>query len=322
MNVSANETVRCGASAPVPEKKPSVGFKIVDCILIAGILLPLLGGIVIRVLTHPVESGISITGAVILAEFDFPLQKLQLTEAQVNSWLVMASISALCLFLAHGLNSGIRCRRHLIAEWIVEKTDSLVHENMGDFFRAFSPFVAAIMSLSLFSSLQSLLGLFPPTSDFNVVFGWSLLVFIIITHYKLKGGLGYYLKGFTEPFLPFTPLNILGEVATPISMAFRHYGNVLSGSVVSALIAAGLASVSAAVFGKLPGVLGSIPFLQVGLPAVLSIYFDVFSGCLQAFIFAMLTMLNIAGGFPEDKWLERRERKAKRKQRTTGTQKA
>ena len=105
-------------------------------------------------------------------------------------------------------------------------------------------------------------------------------------------------------------------------MAFRHYGNVLSGSVVSALIAAGLASVSAAVFGKLPGVLGSIPFLQVGLPAVLSIYFDVFSGCLQAFIFAMLTMLNIAGGFPEDKWLERRERKAKRKQRTTGIQKA
>ena len=85
MNVSANETARCGASAPVPEKKPSVGFKIVDCILIAGILLPLLGGIVIRVLTHPVESGISITGAVILAEFDFPLQKLQLTEAQVNS---------------------------------------------------------------------------------------------------------------------------------------------------------------------------------------------------------------------------------------------
>ena len=88
MNVSANETARCGASAPVPEKKPSVGFKIVDCILIAGILLPLLGGIVIRVLTHPVESGISITGAVILAEFDFPLQKLQLTESQVNSWLV------------------------------------------------------------------------------------------------------------------------------------------------------------------------------------------------------------------------------------------
>ena len=193
---------------------------------------------------------------------------------------------------------------------------------MGQRFMAFAPFAAAVMALSAFSSLMSLVGLRAPTADMNVVAGWAILCFALITHYKLKGGLGYYLKGFTEPFLPFTPLNILGEVATPISMAFRHYGNVLSGSVVSALIAAGLASVSAAVFEKLPGVLGSIPFLQVGLPAVLSIYFDVFSGCLQAFIFAMLTMLNIAGGFPEDKWLERRKRKAKRKQRTTGTQKA
>ena len=85
MNVSANETARCGASAPVPEKKPSVGFKIVDCILIAGILLPLLGGIVIRVLTHPVESGISITGAVILAEFDFPLHLCKKNKLSVRS---------------------------------------------------------------------------------------------------------------------------------------------------------------------------------------------------------------------------------------------
>lgn len=322
MKLSEIETARGVSAAGATEKKLGIGFKIIDCVLIFAMILPLLCGIAIRVLTHPVESGISITGATVLAEFDFPLQKLQLTEAQVNSWLVMLSITALCLFLAHGITAGIKCRRHLIAEWIVEKTDSLVHENMGDFFKAFSPFVAAIMSLSLFSSLQSLLGLFPPTSDFNVVFGWSLLVFIIITHYKLKGGLGYYLKGFTEPFLPFTPLNVLGEVATPISMAFRHYGNVLSGSVVSSLIAAGLASASAAVFGKLPGALGSVPFLQVGLPAVLSIYFDVFSGCLQAFIFAMLTMLNIAGGFPEDKWLERKEKKARKAQKAGRAQKA
>ena len=52
------------------------------------------------------------------------------------------------------------------------------------------------------------------------------------------------------------------------------------------------------VFGWLPGVLGEIPFLQIGIPAVLSVYFDVFSGLLQAFIFAMLTMLYISNGFP------------------------
>ena len=105
------------------------------------------------------------------------------------------------------------------------------------------------------------------------------------------------------------PLNIISEIATPISMSFRHYGNVLSGTVISALVAAGLQSLSAAVLGWLPGALGQIPLLQIGLPAVLSVYFDVFSGCMQAFIFAMLTMLYISGGFPEDAWRTRQERK-------------
>jgi len=83
-------------------------------------------------------------------------------------------------------------------------------------------------------------------------------------------------------------------------MAFRHYGNVLSGAVVSALMAAALGGLSKSLLGWLPGFLGDIPFLRIGIPAVLSIYFDIFSGCMQAFIFAMLTMLYIATGAPEE----------------------
>ena len=83
-------------------------------------------------------------------------------------------------------------------------------------------------------------------------------------------------------------------------MAFRHYGNILSGSVISVLVATALQGLSSMLLGWLPGFLGDIPFLQVGLPAILSIYFDVFSSLLQAFIFAMLTMLYIASGFPQD----------------------
>ena len=150
------------------------------------------------------------------------------------------------------------------------------------------------------SSLSSLLGLFAPTSDLNIVLGWALLVFILITHYKLKGGLWAYIKGFFSPIPVFAPLNIIGEVATPISMSFRHYGNVMSGMVISTLIAYALRSLSLAVLGWLPGVLGQIPFLQIGLPAVLSLYFDIFSGCMQAFIFAMLTMMFISTASPED----------------------
>ena len=113
-----------------------------------------------------------------------------------------------------------------------------------------------------------------------------------------------------------TPFNIIGEIATPVSMAFRHYGNVLSGSVISVLIAAALQGLSQKLLGWLPGVLGQFPLFQIGLPAVLSIYFDVFSGCLQAFIFATLTMLYISNGFPQEDYIAMRRRKdAKRRAR-------
>jgi F-type H+-transporting ATPase subunit a len=96
-------------------------------------------------------------------------------------------------------------------------------------------------------------------------------------------------------------------------MAFRHYGNVLSGTVIAALVAAGLQGASSLLFGWLPSVLGDIPFLQIGIPAVLSIYFDVFSGCLQAYIFAMLTMMYVAGGFPAEEYEKRKSKKQNKK---------
>ena len=166
---------------------------------------------------------------------------------------------------------------------------------------------------SALSSLLSLLGLFAPTSDVNIVAGWAILVFILITYYKLKGGFLNYAKSFTEPIAVMLPLNILGEVATPVSMAFRHYGNVLSGSVIAVLIASALAGLSNLVLGWLPGVLGDFPLLRIGIPAVLSMYFDIFSGCMQAYIFAMLTMLNISGAFPQDLYEERKRRKMEKK---------
>jgi F-type H+-transporting ATPase subunit a len=96
-------------------------------------------------------------------------------------------------------------------------------------------------------------------------------------------------------------------------MAFRHYGNVLSGSVVGILVVTALQGLSNTLFGWLPGFLGDISFLGIGIPAILSIYFDVFSGCLQAFIFVMLTMLYISGAFPEEKYVLKKQLKAEKK---------
>ena len=284
--------------------------RLVDILLLAMIILPFAGAAALKVVTKPPSEEISITGAMIYFTIPMPLQDLPITEAQVNSLAVMIAILGLCLYLTHGITVMPHSKRQLAAEWIVEKATALVEDNMGKRFLGFAPFVAAIMALSAFASLSSLLGLFPPTSDMNIVAGWAILVFILITHYKLKGGLLPYVKGFFEPVPIFAPFNIIGELATPVSMSFRHYGNVLSGVVIATLVSYALQGVSKALLGWLPGALGQFPFLQIGIPAVLSLYFDIFSGCMQAFIFAMLTMLYIATGFPEEEY---ERRKAKRK---------
>lgn len=290
--------------------KNSRRFKLCDLLYIGLALLPLVVGIVLQVATKPASEEISISGARIFVTLDLPIQDLPITESQINSWLVIFSLFWLCRYFTHGLTERANTKRQLIAEWIVETTDKLVLENMGEYFKGFSPFVAAIMGLSATSSLLSLIGLYPPTSDLNIVAGWALIVFILITYYKCKCGFVHYVKSFGDPVPLLAPLNVISEVATPVSMAFRHYGNVLSGSVISVLIATALQGLSSLLLGWLPGFLGEIPFMQVGIPAVLSVYFDVFSGCLQAFIFAMLTMLYISSGFPADDWEKLKNKKA------------
>lgn len=289
--------------------KKSAKAVIIDILLIAMMILPLAACIVLKILFSPATEGITVTGAIIYFTIPMPIMDLPITESQVNSWAVILTILAICLFLTRRLNIKSVSKRQFLAELIVEKAENLVRSNMGERFMGFAPFIAAILALSALSSLSSLLGLYPPTSDINIVAGWAILVFILITHYKLKGGLGNYLKGYTEPIAVFTPINIISEVATPVSMTFRHFGNVLSGSVISVLVAAALQGLTSLLLGWLPGLLGDIPFLQIGIPAVLSLYFDIFSGCLQAFIFSMLTMLYIANGFPEEAYEKRRLKK-------------
>lgn len=302
------------------KKKKDLKFILTDILLLIGMLLPIAAGLVLKVLTEPASEGISITGANVYFTIKMPIQDLPISEAQVNSVIVVLSVFFLCLFLTHGIKERPDSIRQHIAEYIVEQVSSLVSGNMGERFSMFAPFVAAIMGISVFSSLLTLVGLFPPTSDINITAGWAILVFILITHYKLKCGPIYYLKGFAEPIPLFAPLNVIGEIATPVSMAFRHYGNVLSGSVISVLVVAALQGLSAKLLSWLPGALAGFPLFQIGLPAVLSIYFDVFSGCLQAFIFAMLTMLYISNGFPEEDYIARQRRKDEKKRRAMAIQ--
>lgn len=237
--------------------------------------------------------------------FDIPvLGKFQLSETLIVSWIVMALIVGLCIFLTRNLKVENISKRQAIAEMLVETADNFVIGNMGEKFSYMIPFVAALFTTSVISNLISLIGLRSPTADLNTEAAWAVVVFVMITKEKIKaGGLGGYLKGFTQPIPVMTPFNVLSELATPISMACRHFGNILSGVVINGLIYASLALASSKLLGLIPGAVGrflsNVPILDVGIPAVLSVYFDWFSGFMQAFIFCMLTTMYIANAAEE-----------------------
>ena len=247
---------------------------------------------------------ISINGAKVLI-YNEMLGGPVLTETVVNTWIVMAVIAFACWFLGHDLKVHANSKRQHLAEYAVGFVNKLVRESMGPQWMNYVPMIASILLLSCLGSLSSLFTLFAPTGDLSTLLGWAAVVFVLITYYKIKcGGLGNYVKGFFAPIPVMAPMNVISEIATPVSMAFRHFGNIASGSVISALIYAALAAGSNALLGWLPGalgdVLGAIPILQVGIPAILGLYFDLFTAVIQAYIFSMLTMMYIAGAAATD----------------------
>ncbi len=284
---------------------------------------------------------VEINGARILATFEnVPVfGTLQFTQTVLVSWLVMAIICFLAVWLGSGLKVTGISRKQAVAEIAYTSIVNFVRGNMGPDFDRYIPLVGTIFITSVISNLISLLGIWSPTADLMTELAWGLVVFVIITYHKIKaGGFVAYLKGFLEPIFVLLPINIMSECFTPVSMACRHFGNILSGSVISALIYAALTAASSALFGalgsslvvavvvaavgggliflgkktgkKLPFILGIIlailgvlaaltnlgadyPWLTLGIPAIPSLYFDWFGGCIQAFIFCTLTTLFI-----------------------------
>lgn len=224
---------------------------------------------------------------------------IPITASLVVTWGVMLVLTLVCIWLTHDLKVKNISKRQAAAEFIVKTAENFVRSNMGEKWAHYTPFIASIFALSLCSSLASLVGLWSPTADVSTTMAWAIVVFVIITATKIRtNGVGGYLKGFCDPIFVMAPFNVLGEVFTPISMAFRHFGNIVSGTVITALVYAALVAANHALFGWLPGAVGEIlsavPFLTVGVPAVISLYFDWFGSFMQAFIFCMLTMMFIA----------------------------
>ena len=288
---------------------------------------------------------VNVSGAYIY--FTIPIfGGIPITQTTVSSLVVTVLLILACLKLGKNLQ-----KRPTGAQVLVEKGVSMIHNltvsAMGEHNAHWTPFMGTLFLSSICGSLIGMTGfLRSVTADLSCTLVWSLMVTALIWYNNIKNnGLISWLKGFTEPMVVMTPMNIVSEIAQPISMAFRHFGNVAGGGVITSIIYTAFALVSSVVlnmiasvgwivgvvlmaagatiwllvkkkklivkllaivsfvlglFGLLQatGILSGVPVLSLGVPAVLSVYFDVFSGFVQALVFTLLSMVYIAGACP------------------------
>ena len=224
---------------------------------------------------------------------------ITITQTAIASCIVTWALILACYLLGKNLKKRPDGRQ-VIVEKLVMMLYDMVSDTMGPHNMHFAPYIGALFLSSLFGSLIATTGFFrSSTADLSTTATWAIMTIVIVWASNIREqGFWNWLKGFTEPIFIMTPMNLVGEFATPVSMAFRHFGNVMGGSVLTTLMYSALALASNALLGWLPGFLGSIPFLQVGLPAVFSLYFDFFSSGIQALVFCMLSMVYIGMANP------------------------
>jgi F-type H+-transporting ATPase subunit a len=220
---------------------------------------------------------------------------IKISETLVTGWIIIIALFFLFRWMTKDMKKIPEKKRQILAEMIVNFFNKTVKEMMGESMMHFAPYVATIFTFAITGALISLLGFRSMTVDINTTGTWAMMTFACITYYKFKtnGFLGYFI-GYTQPVPVMTPMNILSEAATPVSMAIRMFGNMTGGMIITTLVYGGLTAASNAVYNLIGvGAMGWTKYFsifQIGIPAVLSIYFDLFSGIIQSYVFIMLTM--------------------------------
>lgn len=271
---------------------------------------------------------------------------INVTQTDLSLLIVTALLCVAGVLLGRNLQKRPG-KLQVLTEKGVGMLQNIVSETMGEHNVSWTPYIGTVFLSSICGSLIGMLGIFrSTTADLSVTLTWAVMTSVIIWYQSIKrNGFVGWLKGFTEPVVVMTPMNLISEVAQPVSMAFRHFGNVAGGGVITSILYTALALASSAllslisgtvfvpailivlgivlfilgqrqkktvrrIFGIVLGVLGvlgllqwsgvltGVPILEFGIPAVLSVYFDLFSGFVQAFVFSLLSMVYIANACP------------------------
>ena len=209
----------------------------------------------------------------------------RITEILTVMWTITAILIVLALLIPKDLKK-VPGKLQTVLELFVDAIYSFTASTMGEDKIKFAPYVGTLIIFIFISNIAGIFAVRPPTADLNTTLSLALMTFFLVHFNGIRSkGLGAYLKGFFEPFPLLSPINIIGEFATPISLSFRLFGNLIGGMIIVSML-----------YSALAGITGDgIPFLQLGIPIVFHIYFDLFSGLLQTFIFAMLSMIFISG---------------------------
>ena len=258
---------------------------------------------------------IQVSGPKVFFELPFDLpdstiftMKNLITQTTISLFVVTIALILLAYFLTRKITKRPGAVQVLL-EKVITMLYNMVEDTMGKHNLKFAPYIGTLFVSSIIGSLIGTTQLFrSTTADLSVTMAWALVTTGMVWYNNIKHqGLLNWLKGFTEPIFVMTPMNVVSEIASPLSLAFRHFGNVAGGGVLTTLIYAALALLSNVIIGWIPGVIGEIPFFQAGIPAFLSLYFDFFSGFVQALVFSLLTMVYVAGACPPpEEWPEDR----------------
>ena len=289
---------------------------------------------------------VNVTGSYVY--FTIPGIGITITQTTISGLIVTLLLCGCFIYFGKNLKKRPDGKQVLVEKGVKILYD-MVCDTMGKHNAHYLPLIGTIFLSSICSSLIGMTGfLRSATADLSVPLVWALIVTGIIWHNNIKyNGFVGWLKGFTEPIVVMTPMNIISEIAQPVSMAFRHFGNVAGGGVITSILYTALSMASSlalnaiassgiavaivllavgagliflwtkkkkmaalifgiimavlGIFGGLQalGILSGVPVFAFGIPAVLSVYFDLFSGFVQALVFSLLSMVYIAGSCPE-----------------------
>ncbi|MGN1023573.1 MAG: F0F1 ATP synthase subunit A [Lachnospiraceae bacterium] len=217
---------------------------------------------------------------------------IPVAESVVITWVVMAILVLLAIWLTHGMTVQNPSKKQLVVEAFVSFVDNFTGEILGPYGKQYSEYLGTVLIYIGLANITGLLGLKPPTKDLNVTIGLAVMSIILIEAAGIRArGLKGWAHSFAEPIAIVTPINILEIFIRPLSLCMRLFGNVLGSFVIMELIEM---------------------LIPVGVPIIFSLYFDIFDGFIQAYVFVFLTGLFIQEAVEPAAPSEKKEKKKKK----------